>query len=308
MSLAYYNPPGTTGGRNNSGQFRDILIQGSVGYYALEQLLHHRRHRRRRPQPVVRRGPADQHPDQDSKRGCRREQPGACHDLFIDGNYLYVASNLNTTMKVFDISTPSNPTFVRNIVTYGVTSSDHLHDMTVKNGRMYTSNLTNGVVQIWDVNNIGTTAPTLLGQFKTDTVSTGRTHSTWPNADGTILAVAQRRGQRERQAVRHLQPVAFPDERHAGHTRRRWRRSTRPRSASTATRRTTRSSSATRCTSRGTRRACRSSTFATRSTRCTSGRTTRSSAGQGDPSSFIGYDGCWGVYPFFGYNKILLRF
>src|SRR3954470_16772395 len=31
LSLAYYNPSGTTGGAANSGQFRDILIHGTIG-------------------------------------------------------------------------------------------------------------------------------------------------------------------------------------------------------------------------------------------------------------------------------------
>ena len=44
----------------------------------------------------------------------------------------------------------------------GAAATDDLHDMTIKNGRMYTSNITNGITEIYDVSNMSATvAPTI---------------------------------------------------------------------------------------------------------------------------------------------------
>jgi hypothetical protein len=297
LSLAYYNPSGTTGSAANSGQFRDILIHGTIGYFALDD------------SSTI--GGIDvvdlsnpSNPVKIRNVGTLQNNQLRCHDLFIDGNYLYVASNQNTTMKVFDISTPSNPTFVRNVITYGA-SSDHLHDMTVKNGRMYTSNLSNGVVQIYDVSNIGTQAPALLAQFKTDTVSTGRTHSSWPNEDGTILAVAHEEANENVKLYDISNLSAFP---------------------TTGTPLTPTPLATIDKTSLGIDSHSPHDPVIVGDTLYVSwyqaglqilnirdpahpqhmGAYDTFVGGDGSANSFIGYDGNWGVYPFFGPQKILL--
>ena len=270
---------------SKAGQFRDILLYGNVGYFALDD--------------ATTAGGIDvmnlanpAAPVFVSNIGVAQSDQTRNHDLFIDSHFMYVASNQNTTMKVYDITNPLAPTFVRNIITAGV-SSDDLHDMTVKNGRMYTSNLTNGMTQIYDVTNMSTTvAPTLLA-----TISTGiRTHSTWPSEDGKLLAVAHEEADQtvDLWDISNLaapvmkysinktnagidshsphDPVIIGDTLYVS-----WYQAglqifnIRNPSAPTHL-----------------------------------GAYDTIVGGDGNPNNFIGYDGNWGVYPFFGNNKILL--
>src|SRR5439155_3809484 len=150
-----YNPSGSGTGGNFTGQFRDILIHGTIGYFALDDSTSYGG-----VDVVNLANPAT--PGKILNFGANQNGFSRNHDLFIDGNFLYIASNQVSTCKVFNITNPAAPIFVRNIVTTGL-SSDNLHDMTIKNGRMYTSNIDNGYTQIYDVSNIGTSAPTLLG-------------------------------------------------------------------------------------------------------------------------------------------------
>ena len=106
----YYNPAGNAG-----GQFRDVLIRNNIGYFGVDDSssllggVH-----------IV--NLADPNPANwvkiadinGNNNGFHRT-----HDLFLDGDFLYLASNLNTTIKVFNVSNPALPTFVRNIVTTG---------------------------------------------------------------------------------------------------------------------------------------------------------------------------------------------
>jgi hypothetical protein len=173
-----YDPVG-----NADGQFRDVIVRNGIGYFAIDS--------------STTGGPATlggvhivnlASPTNTPMSVINGSNGGFLnnHDLFLDGNFLYIADNRNAIMKVFNVANPASPSFVRNITTAGTTTSN-LHDMTVFNGRMYTSNLDNGITEIYDVTNIGTQAPTLLGSLDVG----DRNHSTWPNADNTILAVAR---------------------------------------------------------------------------------------------------------------------
>lgn len=172
-----YDPVGSA-----DGQFRDVIVRNGIGYFAIDSSttggpttvggIHivNLASPTNTPLSVI-----------NAPQGFLNN-----HDLFLDGNFLYVADNRNAIMKVWNVSQPSSPQFVRNITTAGITTSN-LHDMTVYNGRMYTSNIDNGITEIYDVTNIGTTAPTLLGQLDVG----DRNHSTSPNANNTLLAVAR---------------------------------------------------------------------------------------------------------------------
>ncbi len=114
------------------------------------------------------------------------------HNVSLDGDYVYQADNHNAAVKVLNISDPANPFFVRNIILN--TPGEAVHDITVMNGRLYTSSkgsstTTGGTTNIYDITNIGTQDPLLLKQFTTG----ARTHSNWPTADGNTLVVAQER-------------------------------------------------------------------------------------------------------------------
>lgn len=109
---------------------------------------------------------------------------GSVHNVFSANGFLYEADGRTNTVKVFDVSTPSSPTFVRDIVT----SDPVIHDITVVNNRLYTSGL-GGTTGIYDVSNIGSSAPTLLGTV----ASQSRSHSNWVSADGNTLVSARER-------------------------------------------------------------------------------------------------------------------
>jgi hypothetical protein len=77
---------------------------------------------------------------------------------------------------------PSAPAFIRNIQT---TDSFFIHAITALNGRLYTSGW-NGNTDIFDIRNILTSAPTLLGTV----VSGDRSHSSWVSSDARLLVSA----------------------------------------------------------------------------------------------------------------------
>ncbi len=121
------------------------------------------------------------------------------HTLFLERNYLYEAAhNFGFTMvRVFDVSNPSAPFFIRQINT---TNTTKVHQMTVRNKGasviLYTSGWggnDNGVTSspgqtdMWDVSNVGSQQPTWLGRVYAGYNS----HSSWPTADGNTLVVCR---------------------------------------------------------------------------------------------------------------------
>ncbi len=180
--VAYPNRYMPAGSAN--GQFRDVIIQGGIGYFAIDS--------------STTGGPTTvggvhvvnlANPAAPALLTVIKDPIGFYnnHDLFLDANFLYISNNRTYEMKVFNVANPASPTLVRSINTAGV-STDDLHDMTIKNGRMYTSNLSNGITQIYDVSQMSTTvAPTLLGSLDVGT----RNHTAWPSEDGKLLAVAR---------------------------------------------------------------------------------------------------------------------
>lgn len=103
------------------------------------------------------------------------------HEIVIDGNYLYETSQnpYSSTIKVINISNPSQPVFVRNLVAQ---DTNFVHAVHVKNGRLFTSGWS-GKTEIYDVSNIGTQTPPLLGVINSGTNS----HSSWVSEDGNYL-------------------------------------------------------------------------------------------------------------------------
>ncbi|HEX7998152.1 MAG TPA: FG-GAP-like repeat-containing protein [Pyrinomonadaceae bacterium] len=106
------------------------------------------------------------------------------HEIFLDGNFLYETDSRTSTIKVINVSNPAAPSFVRNIV---ATDIRFIHAITVVNNRMFTSGwgttTSIGKTDIWDVRDIGTRAPILLGVIDSGTNS----HSSWPTPDGNYL-------------------------------------------------------------------------------------------------------------------------
>ncbi|MBD0326441.1 MAG: hypothetical protein ICV68_08415, partial [Pyrinomonadaceae bacterium] len=106
------------------------------------------------------------------------------HEIFLDGKFLYETDSRTSIIKVINVSNPAAPTFVRNIV---ATDIRFIHAITVVNNRMFTSGwgttTSIGKTDIWDVKDIGTRAPILLGVINSGTNS----HSSWPTPDGNYL-------------------------------------------------------------------------------------------------------------------------
>jgi choice-of-anchor B domain-containing protein len=105
------------------------------------------------------------------------------HNVFVADGYLYQADSATETVKVFDVSDAENPFFVRNIVT---PETSFIHDITVIGGRLFASGF-GGSTYIYDVSEVGTMAPPLLGSV----ASGANSHSNWATSDGTILIVAR---------------------------------------------------------------------------------------------------------------------
>jgi hypothetical protein len=115
------------------------------------------------------------------------------HEMLVWGNYLIENFNgfSNKLIKVINISNPANPVFVRDI---NPTEVNWVHAMHIRGNRMFTSGWGNsgnrGRTEIYDITNLGTQAPTLLG-FVVDTspnVTNGNNmHSSWTSEDGNYL-------------------------------------------------------------------------------------------------------------------------
>jgi choice-of-anchor B domain-containing protein len=105
------------------------------------------------------------------------------HNVFVENGFAYEADSRTATIVVFDVSDPASPFFVRDILT---PDTGFIHDVTVIGHRLYASGW-GGFTYIYDVSNVATSAPSLLGS-----VATGaQTHSNWATSDNRLLISAQ---------------------------------------------------------------------------------------------------------------------
>ena len=107
----------------------------------------------------------------------------------------YLIENFNgfssKIIKVINVSNPAAPVFIRDI---NPTEAVWVHAMHIRGNRMFTSGWGNsqnkGRTEIYDISNIGTQAPTLLG-FIEDASSPNTNgnsmHSSWSSEDGNYL-------------------------------------------------------------------------------------------------------------------------
>lgn len=114
------------------------------------------------------------------------------HEMVVWGNYLIenFNSTSNKVLRVINISNPAAPVFVRDI---NPTEPQWIHAMHVRGNRMFTSGWGNGAnrarTEIYDITNIGSQAPTLLGFISDPTsITAGNSmHSSWSSEDGNYL-------------------------------------------------------------------------------------------------------------------------
>ena len=119
--------------------------------------------------------------------------------VFDQNGRRYLIENYNSLsvtkiLKVIDVTNPSAPIFVRDITP---TDPQWVHAMVVKGNRMFTSGWGNtasrGRTEIYDISNIGSQAPALLGFISdaTGTTAGNNMHSAWPSEDGNYLYSAR---------------------------------------------------------------------------------------------------------------------
>jgi hypothetical protein len=111
------------------------------------------------------------------------------HNVFVDGNHLYLASLSSHLVPVFDVTNPGAPSLIQTISTGSAYSHPStgisIHDITARNGKLYACDRIGGRIYFFDVSNLSVPAPA-LGWFS----SGPWTHSCWPTDDGKYLAVA----------------------------------------------------------------------------------------------------------------------
>lgn len=119
------------------------------------------------------------------------------HEMVVWGNFLIENANTfgNKIIKVINISNPTAPVFVRDITP---TEPLWVHAMHIRGNRMFTSgwgtSTQRGRTEIYDITNLGTQAPTLLGfvEDPSPNVTAGNNmHSSWTSEDGNFLYSAR---------------------------------------------------------------------------------------------------------------------
>lgn len=107
----------------------------------------------------------------------------------LGNGYLYQMDETSSLIHVFDVTSPTQPQFVRTVDTG---DSVGIHDATLIGDRLYTSGLGGdsgeGAVYIYDVTDIGSTSPLLVAQVP----SGANTSSAWPTSDEQYVVVTHR--------------------------------------------------------------------------------------------------------------------
>jgi hypothetical protein len=170
---SYYNPA-------DGGKFKDVIIRNNVGYFALDN---NGSGSTKGIHIVNLTNP--QSPTLIAKiSGADSFQHN--HNIFLDGRYLFAAPNDQPRVRVYDVLNPAAPVLVREFSTTG-TGSQNLHDLTVRNGKLYTSNTDNGVTDVYDVTNVASPAWTASANRIASFNVGPRNHSNDVTADGRFI-------------------------------------------------------------------------------------------------------------------------
>lgn len=150
--------------------FKDIKVKNGIGYFAGEagEGVH----------IVDLSEPSD--PQFITRINSEQKGYDSVQNIFVSAGFLYLVSAGNSTIiKVFDVRVPATPDFVMDIES---TDTSHVHDVTVLNGKLYSAGQ-GGATDIFDVQVITDGQVTLLGSFS----SGEKTHSNWVTEDGNYL-------------------------------------------------------------------------------------------------------------------------
>ncbi|GAC1693026.1 MAG: hypothetical protein NVS9B5_35450 [Terriglobales bacterium] len=170
---SYYAP-------SNSPDMEDIKVANGIGYFAsnLGGGLH----------IVDVSNPAN--PQLLSRISSANGGYDSVHKVVVWQNFVFIPNNgKSPAILVFDVSNPSNPIFFTTIMS---TDSKWVNDMDIQsNGagsvRLYTAGW-GGKCDIWDITNIASNAPTLLGSFSANIDGS----SASATADGNFLAYSRK--------------------------------------------------------------------------------------------------------------------
>ena len=118
------------------------------------------------------------------------------HEMVVEGDLLYSNFNGFSTklIRVINVSNPAKPVFVRDI---NPTEVRWVHAMHIRGNRMFTSgwgtSSTRGRTEIYDITNVETEAPQLLGfvEDQRSVTAGNRMHSSWSSEDGNFLYSAR---------------------------------------------------------------------------------------------------------------------
>jgi hypothetical protein len=93
------------------------------------------------------------------------------------------SSSGNKILKFINVTNPANAVFIRDL---NPTDTTWVHAMHIRGNKLYTSGW-GGRIDIYDIANVATTAPTLLGTI----VGNSTNHSAWTSEDGNYLYSAR---------------------------------------------------------------------------------------------------------------------
>lgn len=119
--------------------------------------------------------------------------------VFDQGGRRYLIENYNgfstKLLKVIDVTDPATPVFIRDL---DPTEISWVHAVHIRGNRMYTSgwgtSSVRGRTEIYDISNLATQAPTLLGYIEDASASVtagNNMHSSWTSEDGNYLYSAR---------------------------------------------------------------------------------------------------------------------
>lgn len=155
------------------GRFQDVMVINGIGYFSSEN--------RGGVHIVDVRDPA--RPQLLSQINTEQNGFANVHELFVADGVLYEADSRTNHVKIFDVRNPRQPVFLHEVIT---TDPNFIHAISVLNGRLFTSGW-GGKTDIYDVRNVLSAPPVRLGVVDSGTSS----HTSWMSSDGRLLASAR---------------------------------------------------------------------------------------------------------------------
>lgn len=166
LLVGHYNP-------SEGGRFQDVIVVNGIGYFSSEN--------RGGVHIVDVSNPAN--PVLLSQINTDKNGFANVHEQAYANGVLYEADSRTNKIKIFDVRDPRNPIYLRDVQT---TDPRFIHAVIAVNGRLFTSGW-GGKTDIYDIRNVLTEAPTLLGVVNSGSAS----HASWPSSNGNLLASAR---------------------------------------------------------------------------------------------------------------------